>query len=294
MKASVSSCIIAVSLLASSSSVFANPLPICGSANDAMLGACTTNSTEISVFSAADLATIPTNANLPIIRYIGQEPLYEDQKTEFPILKTIPLAFHTEESAEQNTVSISILEDEPVFSEDFPIPYRSQKDAKAESTKGVPMKTIPVHTPEKETISKNNAAFVSRGEACMILAKQTETPIFDAANAPPPVFIFSDVNSETQFFSSINALKNIQAIDGYDDGSFKPEQNINFAEMYKMMSIAFGVSKASQETTGNNWYVPFKTALMNQKNISANLFVAADEMFVTAEEFASLLNELKK
>lgn len=293
MKAFVSSCIIATSLLASSSSVFANPLPVCGSTADTMLGECVHANSEISVFSATNLATTPANANLPIIRYIGQEPLYEDKKTELPILKTIPLVFITEENAEQNTASVNTVEDTPVFSEDFPIPYLSQKDAKTKSTKGIPMKTIPMHTTEKEEVS-NNAAFVSRGEACMILANQTETPIFNAANAQNPVFIFSDVSSETQFFSSINAMKNIQAVDGYDDGSFKPEQNLNFAETYKMVSIAFSIAKASQETTGNNWYIPFKTALMNQKNISANLFLNADDMFITAEEFTSLLNTLKK
>lgn len=52
--------------------------------------------------------------------------------------------------------------------------------------------------------------------------------------------VFSDINLESKNFEAINYLKNNQIINGYSDGSFKSENNLNRAELLKILIEAAG------------------------------------------------------
>ena len=47
--------------------------------------------------------------------------------------------------------------------------------------------------------------------------------------------IFSDVNQDTKYYQAIEFLKNNDVVGGYPDGTFKPEQTLNRAELLKIL-----------------------------------------------------------
>jgi len=52
--------------------------------------------------------------------------------------------------------------------------------------------------------------------------------------------IFTDVDSTYKYAEAIAYLRDAGMITGYDDGSFKPEQEVNRAEILKMLFLGFG------------------------------------------------------
>lgn len=52
---------------------------------------------------------------------------------------------------------------------------------------------------------------------------------------------FSDVNEGNAYFVAISYLEQHGIINGYDDGTFKPNENINRAESLKMLTLASGI-----------------------------------------------------
>ncbi len=52
--------------------------------------------------------------------------------------------------------------------------------------------------------------------------------------------IFTDVPDNHQYATAISYLKDLGIIAGYDDGSFKPDQEVNRAEIMKMLLLGFG------------------------------------------------------
>lgn len=63
-----------------------------------------------------------------------------------------------------------------------------------------------------------------------------------AQNSPlEKVYAFSDVSEGNSYFTSITYLEQHGIVSGYDDGTFKPSQDINRAEALKMLSLASGI-----------------------------------------------------
>jgi hypothetical protein len=60
-----------------------------------------------------------------------------------------------------------------------------------------------------------------------------------------PEKAFSDVNYSHKFFTSISDLKNRQIINGYEDGSFRPNQLINRAEFLKLLIVGLQIETVS-------------------------------------------------
>lgn len=48
-------------------------------------------------------------------------------------------------------------------------------------------------------------------------------------------------------------------VDGYEDGSFKPEQNLSRAEYLKMVTTAMKI-QVDKPGVGDNWYTPYVNA----------------------------------
>ncbi|WP_336773804.1 S-layer homology domain-containing protein [Paenibacillus sp. MMO-58] len=58
--------------------------------------------------------------------------------------------------------------------------------------------------------------------------------------------------------SSIETAVQAEVLNGYPDGSFKPNNTITRAELLKVMAMTF---KIEVGTGGSNWYAPYQTAL---------------------------------
>ncbi len=69
---------------------------------------------------------------------------------------------------------------------------------------------------------------------------------------------FNDVSDEW-FAPYVCAAAAANIIDGYADGSFKPDQKVNFAEASKMIANAFELSTRSG--AGENWFTKYVVAL---------------------------------
>jgi len=59
---------------------------------------------------------------------------------------------------------------------------------------------------------------------------------------PQSAMAFSDVNNGDRYFTSITYLESKGVINGYEDGTFKPESNITRAEALKMIMLASGMA----------------------------------------------------
>jgi hypothetical protein len=46
-------------------------------------------------------------------------------------------------------------------------------------------------------------------------------------------------------------------VQGYSDGTFRPDQDVTVAEVIKMIVVAAGWLPAGQELSGESWYVPY-------------------------------------
>lgn len=74
---------------------------------------------------------------------------------------------------------------------------------------------------------------------------------------------FPDVNDEW-FAKYVCSAKKEGIVAGYPDGSFRPEQEINFVEASKIMALAFG---QSAEQAGGDWYEPYVRSLEDSNAI---------------------------
>src|SRR3989344_3079259 len=78
---------------------------------------------------------------------------------------------------------------------------------------------------------------------------------------------FPDVNEEW-FASFVCAAKEEEIVGGYPDGLFRPEQNINFAEASKILSLAYG---QEPHTYGDEWFKGYVDALEASRAIPPSI-----------------------
>jgi len=87
---------------------------------------------------------------------------------------------------------------------------------------------------------------------------------------------FTDVREGNAYYVAISYLKEKNIINGYDDGSFKPNQQINRAEALKMLTLASGVFKDDMpkpkqapftDTALDQWYTGYLAAAKAKKII---------------------------
>ena len=78
---------------------------------------------------------------------------------------------------------------------------------------------------------------------------------------------FPDVRSEW-FAPYVCTAKSEGIIGGYPDGTFKPEQNINFAEAGKIFALSFGQDIADE---GGEWYAKYARALEASNAIAPSI-----------------------
>lgn len=100
---------------------------------------------------------------------------------------------------------------------------------------------------------------VNRAEALKIILMGTDVDMNEESTA---AILFSDVHEEDWFFGTVSTAVSQGIVQGYEDGSFRPEQTVNRAEAMKMLLKA---AEVSVETEGvsfadvefGTWYEPY-------------------------------------
>ncbi|WOV88058.1 S-layer homology domain-containing protein [Sporosarcina oncorhynchi] len=102
---------------------------------------------------------------------------------------------------------------------------------------------------EDSTYKPNNS--VTRGQAAKILALALG---LDTVNVKNPGFV--DVKETDSYYGPISALVQAGIINGYDDKTFKPNDNLKRSQMAKIITLGFGLE---QETLTDNRFADIRT-----------------------------------
>lgn len=99
--------------------------------------------------------------------------------------------------------------------------------------------------------------------------------------------LFSDVPRREWFAKYVCTGKEAEVIGGYSDGTFRPANEITFAEAAKIISISFDLVLGPGET----WYEPYVNALGAQGAIPDT--ISGPEKKITRAEMAEMIYRLK-
>lgn len=107
------------------------------------------------------------------------------------------------------------------------------------------------------------------------------TILMSFALQSPSANAFSDVEEGSPYFVSISYLEKFGIVNGYNDGTFKPYDDVNRAEALKMLTIASGLFKDSEiqaiesddsrpftDTPVSAWYTNYVTAAKDEGIVS--------------------------
>jgi hypothetical protein len=104
---------------------------------------------------------------------------------------------------------------------------------------------------------------------------------------------FSDVPKTEWFYKYVCLAVKQGLVSGYPDGTFRPADNINFAEAAKILAMKFLVPTFNYAGyTGNTWYEPYVNALQEYKAIP--LSVDEPERIITLGEMAEMIWRLTR
>lgn len=101
---------------------------------------------------------------------------------------------------------------------------------------------------------------------------------------------FHDVSSGEWYVPYLRKAVDSQMISGYPDGTFRPANDINFAEAAKIITTGFGVSIVT-EASPKHWYDGYVQALEKQNAIP--LSVTSVDKKITRGEMAEMIYRLK-
>jgi hypothetical protein len=89
--------------------------------------------------------------------------------------------------------------------------------------------------------------------------------------------IFADVSAAHQYATSIEYLKDSGIIEGYANGTYRPDQSINRVEILKMLLLGFGYEVDEDFTTPDfsdvdegAWYLPYLNHAVNLAIVGGN------------------------
>lgn len=90
-------------------------------------------------------------------------------------------------------------------------------------------------------------------------------------------FTFPDIDENQWYAPYVSTAKRQGIIQGYPDGTFKPEKNINFAEAYKIILKSLDIDSNTTQSLPRNfaeqeeeWFAPYLSEV-NEKNLSPEL-----------------------
>ena len=101
-------------------------------------------------------------------------------------------------------------------------------------------------------------------------------------------FEFHDTQSGAWYDTYIQTAANCGIVSGYDDGSFRPDNTINYAEAAKIISIIF---ELEYNDTGDIWYEKYISAISNNNATPSIIIRPANEL--TRGQMAQMIFSLK-
>jgi hypothetical protein len=129
---------------------------------------------------------------------------------------------------------------------------------------------------------------LNRAELVKIMVKST----FDAKTIEQcQASEFPDVKKEDWFGNFVCVAKQKGIVKGYEDGTFKPEQAVNFAEASKIIAGTLNLAKPGMRKT-EPWFTPFVKSLENRKAIPPSIRSFGKR--VTRGELARMIHAAKE
>ncbi|CAH1221596.1 hypothetical protein PAECIP111893_04738 [Paenibacillus plantiphilus] len=98
---------------------------------------------------------------------------------------------------------------------------------------------------------------------------------------------FNDVKSSDWFYSSVASLVQRGIVNGFSDGTFKPNQTVTRAELIKMAVTALKLD-VSERKEGQSWYVPYVEAAKTAGVYTTKDFAAGWDKPITRLETARI------
>ncbi|MEK7146487.1 MAG: septal ring lytic transglycosylase RlpA family protein [Patescibacteria group bacterium] len=127
---------------------------------------------------------------------------------------------------------------------------------------------------------------VNRAEALKMILNATEKDLVDQELS------FTDINPEAWYIDYVETGVSLGIVNGYPDGSFKPDNTINRAEAVKMLLNASGILV---ELTEGDWYQPYMDyATANALLIPDSAGNFHPEALVSRGELCDMINRLQK
>ena len=135
---------------------------------------------------------------------------------------------------------------------------------------------------------------ITRAEFTKIILETAQIPISDCSKKEVLNIssIFSDVSSENWFAKYVCSAQKSGLINGYKDRTFKPNQEINFVESAKIITLAQNEKfidlkkiekKLDDQSLNLHWYNKYITALEEENAINKNELPAKEEAFTRGQ-----------
>jgi len=115
---------------------------------------------------------------------------------------------------------------------------------------------------------------VTRAEALKIILLGNEVEVEELDGTEE--VIYSDVGLDAWFFPYVDMATDLEIVQGYDDGSFLPEQTVNLAETLKMIGLARGLSGSTPvddpyaDVSLDAWFAPYVEYCKDRNFIEAH------------------------
>src|SRR3989338_5027504 len=125
--------------------------------------------------------------------------------------------------------------------------------------------------------------FINRAEFVKVIASAAfdKQLIDDCVDTKNPL---KDVPKDAWFAPFVCVLRSSNAVSGYPDGTFRPGNDINFAEAAKILASTYG---QTYNERGEEWYVPTVRLLESAKAIPASVVHLDSEL--TRGEMAEMI-----
>ena len=98
---------------------------------------------------------------------------------------------------------------------------------------------------------------------------------------------FKDVKKSDWHYSVVNELSDKGIISGYEDGTFKPQRPVSYAEFLTLLNNAIGTKQAPDYTNPKEWFKPTMDYLQN-KGVITN--IANPNQTISRNEMAKYLS----
>ena len=98
---------------------------------------------------------------------------------------------------------------------------------------------------------------------------------------------FKDVKTSDWHYNVVNELSDKGIINGYEDGTFKPQRPVTYSEFLTLLNNAIGEKQAPDYTNPKEWFKPTMDYLQN-KGVITN--IANPNQEITRNEMAKYLS----